>query len=232
MELKNSSDDDYQEEEMPSTVKLKEKKRTYNDEDSDYEVSNPGWADAMAKVLHTKTDKSFILKKAKKDCDFVETKKKDIEIVNEEGKVIKDPIDEQIKQNDYQNQRKKLLEQKEKKLLWRNMCRVKPDISEKVKERTLARIATKGVVQLFNAVRQHQKTLGEKLSLAGNSEVKKEKILKTFTKGEFLDILKNKEKKSQETEKDEKSSEEKQNTWDALRDNFMMEATLKDWDKD
>lgn len=112
------------------------------------------------------------------------------------------------------------------------MCRVKPDISEKVKERTLARIATKGVVQLFNAVRQHQKTLGEKLSLAGNSEVKKEKILKTFTKGEFLDILKNKEKKSQETEKDEKSSEEKQNTWDALRDNFMMEATLKDWDKD
>lgn len=232
MELKNSSDDDYQEEEMPSTLKLKEKKRTYNDEDSDYEVSNPGWADAMAKVLHTKTDKSFILKKAKKDCDFVETKKKDIEIVNEEGKVIKDPIDEQIKQNDYQNQRKKLLEQKEKKLLWRNMCRVKPDISEKVKERTLARIATKGVVQLFNAVRQHQKTLGEKLSLAGNSEVKKEKILKTFTKGEFLDILKNKEKKSQETEKDEKSSEEKQNTWDALRDNFMMEATLKDWDKD
>lgn len=232
MELKNSSDDDYQEEEMPSTLKLKEKKRTYNDEDSDYEVSNPGWADAMAKVLRTKTDKSFILKKAKKDCDFVETKKKDIEIVNEEGKVIKDPIDEQIKQNDYQNQRKKLLEQKEKKLLWRNMCRVKPDISEKVKERTLARIATKGVVQLFNAVRQHQKTLGEKLSLAGNSEVKKEKILKTFTKGEFLDILKNKEKKSQETEKDEKSSEEKQNTWDALRDNFMMEATLKDWDKD
>lgn len=232
MELKNSSDDDYQEEEMPSTVKLKEKKRTYNDEDSDYEVSNPGWADAMAKVLRTKTDKSFILKKAKKDCDFVETKKKDIEIVDEEGKVIKDPIDEQIKQNDYQNQRKKLLEQKEKKLLWRNMCRVKPDISEKVKERTLARIATKGVVQLFNAVRQHQKTLGEKLSLAGNSEVKKEKILKTFTKGEFLDILKNKEKKSQETEKDEKSSEEKQNTWDALRDNFMMEATLKDWDKD
>lgn len=232
MELKNSSDDDYQEEEMPSTLKLKEKKRTYNDEDSDYEVSNPGWADAMAKVLRTKTDKSFILKKAKKDCDFVETKKKDIEIVNEEGKVIKDPIDEQIKQNDYQNQRKKLLEQKEKKLLWRNMCRVKPDISEKVKERTLARIATKGVVQLFNAVRQHQKTLGEKLSLAGNSEVKKEKILKTFTKGEFLDILKNKEKKSQETEKDEKSSEEKQNTWDALRDNFMMEATLKNWDKD
>ncbi|XP_067118577.1 RRP15-like protein [Centruroides vittatus] len=201
--------------------------------DMDNSNFNPGWADAMSKVLRMKSKKLTILKKAKKDSEIVEKAKKDIEIVNEKGELITE-ISKEKKQDDYscyQHEKKLFLEQKQKKLLWINMCRTKPDISEKQKERALNRIATRGVVQLFNAVRQHQKTLGEKLSTAGNSEVKKEKVIKSFTKGGFLDRLKNKEKKSEESKNDE-NSHEKEKKWDVLRDNFMMEATLKDWDKD
>ena len=44
------------------------------------------------------------------------------------------------------------------------MCRVKPDVvKDKETERNLQRIATRGVVQLFNAAQKHQNNVDEKV---------------------------------------------------------------------
>ena len=48
----------------------------------------------------------------------------------------------------------------------------------------------RGVVQLFNAVRKQQKDIDEKLSQVGSSIRKREKVMKSVSKGAFLDMLK------------------------------------------
>lgn len=45
------------------------------------------------------------------------------------------------------------------------------------------------MITLFNAVRQQQKTLTEKLNEAGSLEVKRDKAYKSVNKKEFLDTL-------------------------------------------
>lgn len=102
----------------------------------------------------------------------------------------------------------------------RSSVRVKPNILEKDRERLLAKIATKGVVQLFNAVRNQQKTFEKELS-KDVPEGKKEKILKKFDKRAFLDTLMGQSKSINVEEqtkplKDEVKAEEKPR-WNALR---------------
>jgi hypothetical protein len=50
-------------------------------------------------------------------------------------------------------------------------------------ERTLQRVATRGIVQLFNTVRKQQQT-------SSSLSTKKDKKENTINKGEFLDMLK------------------------------------------
>lgn len=96
----------------------------------------------------------------------------------------------------------------------------------------LAKIATKGVVQLFNAVRMQQKDISKKLDEAGPLEVRKEKVLKSIDKRAFLDVLMG-EKSQNVDDNTEKSVEKSEtSTWSVLRDDFMMGAKLKDWDKE
>ena len=45
-------------------------------------------------------------------------------------------------------------------------------------------------MQLFNAVRQPQKVVESKLKDAGSSETRREKVMKSMTKGAFIDLLK------------------------------------------
>ncbi len=47
----------------------------------------------------------------------------------------------------------------------------------------------RGVVQLFNAVKKHQKTVDERIKEVGSSERKKSKILSSVTKKDFIDVL-------------------------------------------
>lgn len=47
----------------------------------------------------------------------------------------------------------------------------------------------RGVVQLFNAVRQQQTDISQKLDQAGPLERKREKVLKSIDKRAFLDVL-------------------------------------------
>lgn len=44
-------------------------------------------------------------------------------------------------------------------------------------------------MQLFNAVRQHQKRVDEKMKEVGGSEWKKTKVLSSISKKDFIDVL-------------------------------------------
>ncbi|KAM6967530.1 RRP15-like protein [Aplochiton taeniatus] len=169
---------------------------------------NAGWAEAMAKILAKKTPESK---------PTIMLKNKELDKIKEEEK--KEALE-----------RKK---QVDKKQSWENMCRVKPHVlRDREKERNLQRISTRGVVQLFNAVRKQQKTVDEKVKLVGGSERKKAKLLSSVSKKDFINVLRGNSvavKKEKQTALEE--SEEKP-AWSVLRDDFMMGACMKDWDKD
>ncbi|CAL8338124.1 unnamed protein product [Gadus morhua 'NCC'] len=177
-------------------------------EEVDGEPTNPnaGWADAMAKILQKKTpaSKPTILVKSK-ELDKMKVKEK--------------------------QEKLEIREKTDKKRTWEMMFRVKPDIAtDREAERTFQRTATRGVVQLFNAVRKHQNLVNDKVKEVGGSDRKKAKLLSSVTKKDFIDVLRGKDtvkvvKAEKETAAAEKPS------WSVLRDDFMMGAKMKDWDK-
>ncbi|CAB1333679.1 unnamed protein product [Coregonus sp. 'balchen'] len=93
-----------------------------------------------------------------------------------------------------------------------------------------------GVVQLFNAVRKHQKTVDEKVKEAGGSERKKAKLLSSVSKKDFINVLRGTEGGSEIITKTERQTTgrevEEKPAWSVLRDDFMMGASMKDWDKE
>ncbi|CAG2235410.1 RRP15-like protein [Mytilus edulis] len=193
--------------------------------------SKKGLADAMAKILSKSVPlhKQVILAKGTTDRKLERKRKKKEE------------------EDDEKHEDKTSLE---KKRLWEQMAKIKPDPLERDKERALQRIAQRGVVQLFNAVRKQQKILKEQLDDAGPTEAKKSKALGKMTKGKFLDLLKGqtvanvsnqrmnmkteikqvKNCRAMKNESDEEGSNKKK--WDILRDDYMMGAKMKDWDKE
>ncbi|XP_032642158.1 RRP15-like protein [Chelonoidis abingdonii] len=175
-----------------------------------------GWAEAMAKVLNKKIPKSK---------STILVKSKELE-----------------KERERENQEK--LEKKrqlDKKREWEMMCRVKPDVAkDRETERNFQRIATRGVVQLFNAVRKHQKNVDKKVKEAGNSNRKRAKLMSSVTKKDFINMLRGSEGAKREQSTSGKTLKSKQGevkpdeepAWNILRDNFMMGASMKDWDKE
>uniref|UniRef100_H2YQR9 RRP15-like protein n=1 Tax=Ciona savignyi TaxID=51511 RepID=H2YQR9_CIOSA len=132
--------------------------------DADDEKSS-GWADVMAKVL---------VKQGPKDAETV--------ILGKKADAGGDEEDEETEKLDW----KRRLNKKRK---WETMNYSKPSVLEKDYERSLQKVATRGVVQLFNAVKKHQKQLEEKLNSV-KTESKKEKVVRDVDKGKFLDMLK------------------------------------------
>ncbi|XP_053315571.1 RRP15-like protein [Spea bombifrons] len=175
---------------------------------------NKGWADAMAKILN----RPILAKKS----GTILVKSKALEKEKEKEKQEK-------------LEKKKQLD---KKRQWEMMCRVKPDVvKDKEVERNLQRIATRGVVQLFNAVRTHQGNINEKIKDVGGSERKRSKLMSSVSKKDFIDVLRGKESKadnSNEKRAARKVSVKSEDTsqWNILRDDFMLGASMKDWDKD
>uniref|UniRef100_A0A1A8NLE3 RRP15-like protein n=2 Tax=Nothobranchius TaxID=28779 RepID=A0A1A8NLE3_9TELE len=173
------------------------------------EEAKCGWADTMAKILGKKTTSGTILVKSKELDKMKEMRRRE------------------------ELEKKK---QMDKKRLWEMMCRDKPDIVKDHKnERALQRIATRGVVQLFNSVRKHKKTTDDRLRDVGGSERKKSKILSSFSKRDFISVLRQTEdgsEVSRKTQKDAVPDSEEKPAWNVLREDFMMEATMKDWDRD
>ncbi|KAL0984636.1 hypothetical protein UPYG_G00144500 [Umbra pygmaea] len=174
--------------------------------------TNAGWAEVMAKILQKKTPESkpIILLK-NKQLDKIKEKEKQEYL-------------ERKKQND-------------KKRAWEMMCREKPDIvKDRENERNLQRIATRGVVQLFNAVRTHQRNIGDMVKEVGSSERKKSKLLATISKKDFIDVLRGADAGTGvgiKTQRQLVGREAKEKpAWSVLRDDFMIGASMKDWDKD
>lgn len=80
---------------------------------------------------------------------------------------------------------KRLSDKKNKALA----LRMKPSLLDREREKAFKKIATKGVVQLFNAVRVQQKDLAQKLDDAGPLDHRKDAVLNNINKKKFLDVL-------------------------------------------
>ncbi|RVE62220.1 hypothetical protein OJAV_G00154960 [Oryzias javanicus] len=187
------------------------------DGQEDGEDAGAGWAEAMAKILgkETTASNSTILLKNK------ELQK--IKAAEREEQLIR---------------RKQL----DKKRTWEMMFREKPDlVKDRETERALQRTATRGVVQLFNAVKKHQKTVDQQVKEAGSSERKKAKILSSFSKKDFIGALRRAEEGGRvhgeghargKPEEGATPAAEQKPSWSVLSEDFMMEPSMKDWDKD
>jgi len=213
-----------------------DEKENQSDEstESESEKGNIGWADAMAKVLSVGKNsekKVSILSKAKKDN--VAKKKTEGTGDDTEELVTESPKDKKVESWAAIKSKKKEID---------SIGRRKPDIKDKSNEKILSKIATRGVVQLFNAVKDHQKSVKTQLNEAGKSFRKREKVYKNIDKNKFLEVLSGKPTPSDEPPskkvkiksemKKETSLEEDQDgKWNILRDDFMLGAKMRDWDK-
>ncbi|KAG7469946.1 hypothetical protein MATL_G00134240 [Megalops atlanticus] len=185
---------------------------TEGEKEEGEENPNAGWAEAMAKILQKKTpeNKASILLKNK-------------QLEKEKEKMKKE-----------QQEKKK---QMDKKRAWEMMCREKPDVvKDRETERNLQRIATRGVVQLFNAVRKHQKNMDEKMKEVGGSERKRAKLLSSVSKKDFINVLRGTEDTAEQgstaAKKTANKGSEEKPAWSVLKEDFMMGASMKDWDKE
>lgn len=261
-EHETSSDEETEKENSPNSVIEKQ-----NDEKS-------GWADAMAKVLNmgkntaqTEPNKPLFLSKAIKDSEIKHRSLASSKENNEDGNDQDKPSDQKITvRASIRRAQKKEMEEK---------GRSKPDITkDRAKEKMLCKLATKGVVQLFNAVREQQKTIKTQLNSVGGSVRKREKVYKNMDRQTFLNVLSNQGNskdgvgsssknvheqkfddnqlskrpkidmshniKSNALTKEEVKEESinledsagNESTWNVFRDDFMMGAKMKDWDKE
>ncbi|KAJ0173552.1 hypothetical protein K1T71_010701 [Dendrolimus kikuchii] len=202
-----------------------------SNEEKEVLISNQGWANSVAKILNSnkpKNKKTLVLSRAKKHAEVLKKVKEDkpaFEVIGDEN------IKQEVKKEELHSEPPVKKVKNEKPSI-----RIKPNILDKDRERLLSKIATKGVVQLFNAVRNQQKSLEKQMDREDLTDTKKEKILKKFDKRAFLDTLMGQSKSvvvddAAKTLKDEVKDEEKPR-WSALREDFMMGAKMKDWDKE
>jgi len=226
------------------------------EENEKVEDEKSGWADAMAKVLstgkNTKGDaKSLFLSKAVKDRDRGKNKP---EAKTEDGEeeIGGNKDENNVKESSEKDKTKKpeslALKRLRKKEI-EQLGRQKPNIvADRSREKYLAKLATRGVVQLFNAVREQQKNIKSDLSAAGGSFRKRENVMKSVDREGFLEMVSGQKRKAPKADsesttgdkkvknevKDEPDDEDEENesTWKILRDDFMMGAKMKDWDKE
>ncbi|XP_052867173.1 RRP15-like protein [Anopheles cruzii] len=212
------------------------------------------WAKAMAKFLRKSTDAKVLSKAVtdrEKERQKEQTKKYKFDVVGADGQVKKEPVGEKL-QNEEKPDDLVLARQllRQKALLKRERqkdilgLRVRPSVHDYERERSLRKVATKGTVQLFNAVRNQQKDVNQKLEEAGKLEYKRDKVLKSLNKKEFLNALMNgprakselvdnliKKEESEDIKSEIDSDEEPKSTWGALRADFLT-GKKSGWDKE
>lgn len=136
-------------------------------------------------------------------------------------------------------------EAKKEKRLLREKGHVKPESFFDTKEKPLIRLATKGVVKLFNAVSKAQsvqagfnvskakdaKAARKESKAAFLSELRRENRPNSFKPGQFSSIKAHSSSIMQEA-KNGQQEFANETGWAALRDDFMLTSSkLKDWDK-
>lgn len=198
---------------------------------SDTDTGNTGWADSIAKVLHSskpRKKKALVLSRAKKIQTSREENSKlaysfeiqgEAELTNIAENKIKDQTESKKPKNN--------------KIVLRN----KPNFKDLEKEKALKNIATRGVVQLFNAIRSQQKYLDEKIKDAGPLDHKKDSVLQNINKEKFLSVLMSgKRSKSEALDNEEfpddpRALNKRKKEWNVLSDDFMTNRKLKNWDE-
>eukprot|EP00743_Colponemidia_sp_Colp-15_P009508 GILK01010397.1.p1 GENE.GILK01010397.1~~GILK01010397.1.p1 ORF type:complete len:298 (+),score=96.17 GILK01010397.1:122-895(+) len=142
--------------------------------------------------------------------------------------------EERIRHEKEQMKKAKELAREKKRL--KNKDHVLPDILNKDFERQLLKLATKGVVKLFNAVSQHQKSQDSISSTKVEDKKLKVDKVDQLSKANFLQLLKknNNESKSSSklTKAEPDSSSSKSPSWSVFKDDYLMSAKMKDWDKE
>lgn len=180
------------------------------DEDDGAEGSGgarPGWADALSRVLNRKAAPlrdSTLIKRAQS-------------AENGTRKVS----------------RKETARLRRKHAEWEQLGRRKVDILDKEHERRLNRIATRGVVQLFNAVRQHQSSLTDQLDAAGGSTIKTERVLASVGKQQLMQRL-GVDLPQQTASNDTRPSADSKAApggWNVLNRDPAQEVSMRDWNR-
>lgn len=253
-DLRLSDDEDFEESSGDEGDSVNDQADSENSDGNDAEDAdaegNSGWANAFANILKQSKpkDKSYlVLSKVKKLADkkvAAETAAPVVPFEIEKGGEVKEEsTDDEKPTNDELEQLALISNRKERnnKLL---ALRVKPSALDQDRERTFRRVATKGVVQLFNAVRSQQLDLVDKLEKAGPLDHRRDEVLNNINKRQFLDVLMGgKRAKSENVDnavKDEDVKEEdggeangRPSQWSVLRDDFMTNQKLTShWDND
>jgi len=174
-----------------------------NDKNTDAQGRNIALASVMSRILNTDTNEKPILAKAKE-------------------------IEQKIEDEKLDYKARKALTAERKKLEEKD--RVIPDYTTFEYEKKLRKLATRGVVKLFNAIKAAQEKSNEVHTLVTNKKPKVE-----VAKKSFMDMLQ--ESNKQKTSSNEKTtnndnSESKEPAWNVFSDNYGMNATIKDWDKE
>ncbi|XP_067939105.1 RRP15-like protein [Watersipora subatra] len=205
---------------------------------------NFGMASVMAKILNKPTEGSAIMSKSVSERLLAARKRKHLEnaepggnlevVKSEGGKLATDKLDVSRKKLKKTKQATLSIQEKHAK---EHLCHTLPDPLDKPAELNLIKIATRGVVQLFNAVKQQQGNIKEKVDAVKKSVRKTDKAISEFTSGDFLDRLKTQKVKTvgnpSDGENAVKQEIKEEPTWSALRDDFMMGSqSMKDWDKE
>lgn len=241
-ETQDDSDEEMQSDEADD--ELDENQSEGDDEDE----GNAGWADAFAKTLQQqkpKNKKYLVLSKAKKLTDQKDQSDSDKKLtfeIDDDGQEEKEDAKPVINAEDQKPTNNELelamIERKERNNKLQQL-RVKPASMDRERERSFKRIATKGVVQLFNAVRSQQRDLVNRLEKAGPLDHKRDEVLNNINKKQFLDMLMGgKQAKSEnidnavKNEKNPQDGESKPSQWSVLRDDFMTSKKLKHWDQE
>lgn len=200
-------------------------------------MAEGNWMESVSQVLEEARPihkNTVVLSRVKKS-----TKKKvpqkvslGFEIEGEKEEVVKkDPLVQEKLKAAKENR----LQQRRKFEIFKTL-RVKPDVRDRNRELTLKRVATKGVVQLFNAVLTQQKTLQKQVA-AEKIDSKREDIMNNIDKKSFLNVLMGNAKSvlvdnPVKKEKEEKGDADVASTWSVLKDNFLQGISKKNtnWD--
>jgi len=217
---------------------------------------NAGWADSILKVLKTtkpETQNKTVLARAKNSQAAVRFQKAaaskkpgfDFEIEKTEVKDEDDESDDEDEKPEVSALDATLTKQQRKNVPLQ--LRVKPSFRDMERERTLRKVATRGVVQFFNAVRIQQKDLQQQLEEAGPLDSRQDAVLNNINKRKFLDVLmsgkrakstavdnavKKEEQETDDDDEDEGSSGKKKSEWSVLREDFMTNKKIKHWDEE
>jgi len=221
-------DDEEEEEEKVEDDGETEVEEVIEDDDGEPEVEASGMANVMARILGTQIKKSFASAVLAKTTTPLQR------MAKEENERLKE-----AREKRRANREKKLTALHIPLSVATSRATAFDKSSSLVKEleheRTHRRVATRGVVALFNAITQHQKGEADTAKLIEAPKSSQDQKVSKMSKTGFLDMIKQSAgaKKAEPPSKTPtpETDPKKKPTWNALKDDYMLDSS-KNWDKE